>query len=558
MPAGCKDELEEELPAMVGSGHSYCGSRPGLSQHRGGPSLSPRPRYVTTKAAPIPLHHRVHRLLCAAESIASSGKKGVVVDGRGREDHEGYGEAFGQTDASKCPVAPAFDDHCFAVDADQHPAAADDDDVDTDNADRRGVATSASHHQHLHHQQQPHHQSPKRKDRDDASDGEPPYCYNSSLVANKKSRPMWSSGDNGKRREEWTDTAIGSLLDAYTAKYEQLNRGNLRGRDWEDVATTVSERCNKSVERCKNKIDNLKKQYKVECQRLNSSGVPTGHWPWFKKMEQIVGSSSSSLKAASDDDKSITVGGPAAVMTRIRSYPVAISGPVSINNNSEAMALIAKEIAIQTILVAVVIGGQNIFCGYTWIAATGIDRATTYQMGMMESLMNAIMLQASLEKLGVEVRIQSTLMMQEIAEPYIRHELSIILKNEESKYLVGLVQPQETHFLAQILQLPCGPLKTIDLYDLTTVRADAVLKGTAVDSIYNSHSRNSNGSAFEHVSFRELVSRGFTAMDMTAQNICEENSIPVVIFNLSEPGNVSKALYADQIVILIDRSGRII
>lgn len=90
------------------------------------------------------------------------------------------------------------------------------------------------------------------------------------------------------------------------------------------------------------------------------------------------------------------------------------------------------------------------------------------------------------------------------------------------------------------------------------IHADVVLKGTTVDSIYNCHSRNSNGSAFKHISFRELVSRGFTAMDMTALNICEENSIPVVIFNLSEPGNVSKALYGDQTVILIDPSGRII
>ncbi|XP_064941384.1 uridylate kinase PUMPKIN, chloroplastic-like [Musa acuminata AAA Group] len=221
-------------------------------------------------------------------------------------------------------------------------------------------------------------------------------------------------------------------------------------------------------------------------------------------MEPIVGSSSSSLKAAPDNDKSITVGGPATVMTQIRSYPVATSGPVSINNNSEVIALIAKEIAIANhsgLEVAVVIGGQNIFCGDTRIAATGIDRATTDQMGIMASLMNAIMHQASLEKLGVE---------------------------------------------------------TIDPCDLATVHADVVLKGTTVDSIYNCHSRNSNGSAFEHISFRELVSRGFTAMDMTALNICEENSIPVVIFNLSEPGNVSKALNGDQIVILIDPSGRII
>ncbi|RWW32537.1 hypothetical protein GW17_00002779 [Ensete ventricosum] len=332
-------------------------------------------RYVTAKATPISLHPRTHHHLGAASSsapsvIVSPGKKGVVVDGGG-ENHEGYGEAFGQTDASKCPSASAFHEHpCFAEDANpfatQHPADDDDDDGDADNPEVKGAATSASHHhhlQHLHHQQQPHHHSPKRKDRDDISDGESPYCYNSSMAANKKSRPMSSLGDYRKDREEWSDTAIGSLLDAYTERYEQLNRGNLRGRDWEDVATIVSERCNKqkvgkSVEQCKNKIDNLKKRYKVECQRLSSGGLPTSHWPWFKKMEQIVGSSSS-LKAAPDDDKSVTLGGPPAGMRQIKRstllswrilhflmgicricrHPISPSGPLSTNINSKMRPL---------------------------------------------------------------------------------------------------------------------------------------------------------------------------------------------------------------------------
>lgn len=120
------------------------------------------------------------------------------------------------------------------------------------------------------------------------------------------------SSEYRKDREEWTDGAISSLLDSYTDRFEQLNRGNLRGRDWEDVAAAVTDgqgksSGGKSVEQCKNKIDNLKKRYKVECQRLAGSGASAvSHWPWFKKMEQIVGNSSSpaSSKAlvASDDD----------------------------------------------------------------------------------------------------------------------------------------------------------------------------------------------------------------------------------------------------------------
>ncbi|URD85953.1 Alcohol dehydrogenase transcription factor Myb/SANT-like [Musa troglodytarum] len=550
-------------------------------------------RYLSSKPAPISLQPRPHHHPGAAvAAIDNSGKNGVVVD-RGGDDHDGYGEAFGQTNTSKCRTAPGFhDQHCFADDdnpfAPQNPAADDeggDDDGDADNyPEHKGAIVTASQHQ------QPHHRPPKRKDRDDLSDSESPYCYNSSGAANKKSRPMSSSGDYRKDREEWSDTAISSLLDTYTEKYVQLNRGNLRGRDWEDVATIVSERCNKqkvgkSVEQCKNKIDNLKKRYKVECQRLSSGGLPANHWPWFKKMEQLVGSSSSSSKAAPDDDKSITLGGSATVMRQIKRYPLSASDPVIVNTNSKMKALsnprprwkrvilkisgaalagagpqnvdhkvvmlIAKEIAIAKhagVEVAIVVGGQNFFCGDTWIAATGIDRATTYQIGMMASLMNAIMLQALLENLGVEARIQSTLLMQEIAEPYIRRRA--ISHLEKGRVVIfggaggGTGNPLFSSDIAAALRA-------------SEIHADAVLKGTTADGFYGCHSSNSNSNAFEHISYRELVSRGFTAIDMAALNICEENNTPVVLFNLLEPGIVSRALCGDPVGTLIDQSGRI-
>lgn len=178
-----------------------------------------------------------------------------------------------------------------------------------------------------------------KRDRDDLSDdGASPLCFSTAasiggVVGNKRTRHSStslttsatgnaaapSSGDYRKDREEWSDTAIGCLLDAYTDKYIQLNRGNLRGRDWEEVATTVSERCDKhksckSVEQCKNKVDNLKKRYKAERQRLNSGSLSTSHWPWFNKLEQIVGSSASTsiTKPISDDDR-FTSSAPAAL-----------------------------------------------------------------------------------------------------------------------------------------------------------------------------------------------------------------------------------------------------
>ncbi|KAG1334075.1 Uridylate kinase [Cocos nucifera] len=580
--ASCDDDF-----ALLGDEAQSQPPRPPLPQQQQAGAFAAAHRYVTKG----PLHIQSRPLPPLA--TISSPKKGVA--GGGHEDPEDFGETFGQTDASNRPGgAPAFPEvgphhhHCFADDANPFGTPQPDDDDDPNNNPERksrGAATPGSHpHPHHHGPPPPSRPDPKRKDRDDVSDGESPYCYNS---AAKKGRHM-SSGDYRKDREEWSDTAIGSLLDAYTERYVQLNRGNLRGRDWEDVATIVSDRwdkqkAGKSVEQCKNKIDNLKKRYKVECQRLSSGGLAVSHWPWFKKMEQVVGSSSSSSKAAADEDKSGALGGTGMVTRQMKRYPAAASGPVNLANNSKMKSLtsprwkrvvlkisgaalvgagpqnvdpkvtmlIAREIAMASrvgVEVAVVVGGRNFFSSDTWVAATGIDRAATYQISMMASVMNAILLQASLEKIGVETRVQTALMMQEIAEPYIRRRA--IRHLEKGRVVIfggigaGTGNPLFSNDTAAALRA-------------FEINADVVLKGTTVDDVYDSNSRNSNNVAFEHISFRELVSRGFTAIDMTAITFCEENNIPVVLFNLLEPGNISSALCGDEVGTLVDETGRI-
>lgn len=148
--------------------------------------------------------------------------------------------------------------------------------------------------------------SEKRKDHDEIGEGTSPYAFN------KRPRSTSTCGSGGggaeyrKDREEWSDTAIMCLLEAYTEKFTQLNRGNLRGRDWEEVAAVVSERCenqSKSVEQCKNKVDNLKKRYKLERHRMNNGCISNSHWPWFKQMEHIVGNSLPTK--FSDEDKAL-------------------------------------------------------------------------------------------------------------------------------------------------------------------------------------------------------------------------------------------------------------
>ncbi|PNT61004.1 hypothetical protein BRADI_5g08980v3 [Brachypodium distachyon] len=146
-----------------------------------------------------------------------------------------------------------------------------------------------------------HHSKRRRERAEEFSDGGEYCSYISSSAGGRKGRGGGGGGssDYRKDREEWTDGAISSLLDAYTERFEQLNRGNLRGRDWEDVAAAVTDGqgkggAGKSVEQCKNKIDNLKKRYKVECTRNGGAGAASvSHWPWYRQMEQIIGNSSS-------------------------------------------------------------------------------------------------------------------------------------------------------------------------------------------------------------------------------------------------------------------------
>uniref|UniRef100_M8BI42 UMP kinase n=1 Tax=Aegilops tauschii TaxID=37682 RepID=M8BI42_AEGTA len=382
-------------------------------------------------------------------------------------------------------------------------------------------------------------------------------------------------------------------------RFEQLNRGNLRGRDWEDVAAAVTDgqgksSGGKSVEQCKNKIDNLKKRYKVECQRIAGS-ASASLWPWYKQMEQIMGNSPSPgtpKPPAATNDKARAAGARAWSSVRIRSttsrsgtrYPssgtghtttmvpysrstplsnpkwkrvllkiggTALAGEAPHNVDPKVIMLIAREVQVACrhgVEVAILMGGRNVFCADSWVAATGTDRASTHPIGMMAAVMNAVLLQASLEKIGVETRVQTALMMQEVAEPYIRRRA--IRHLEKGRVVIfggtgaGTGNPLFTTDTAAALRA-------------SEINADVVLKGVIGDDEYGCPPRSNGSAPFEHISFRELAARGTSKMDMTAITCCEENNIPVVIFNMLEPGNMSRAICGDQVGTLVDQSGRI-
>nr|KYP38389.1 Uridylate kinase [Cajanus cajan] len=191
--------------------------------------------------------------------------------------------------------------------------------------------------------------------------------------------------------------------------------------------------------------------------------------------------------------------------------------------------------------VAIVVGGRNFFCGDTWVSATGLDRPTAYQIGMMATVMNSILLQSALEKLGIQARVQSAFSMPEVAEPYSRQRAVRHLEKGRVVIFGGIGAGTGN---------PLFTTDTAAALRASELNADAVLKGTNVNGVFDCHPDNDNVT-LDHISFREVVSK---SMDMMALTYCEENGIPVVVFNMLEPGNVSRALCGDQVGTLIGQT----
>ncbi|KAI3762201.1 hypothetical protein L1987_52625 [Smallanthus sonchifolius] len=381
-----------------------------------------------------------------------------------------------------------------------------------------------------------------------------------------------AGGDHRKEREEWSDSAIAILLDSFTEKYIALNRSNLRYKDWEVVAELVAEagdkQSRKSIEQCKNKIDNLKKRYKLETRRVESNGGST--WIWYQKMDNLFGSAfateTKSDAASDDDDKSAGISsarprrsarlappnGPVVNTTKSftnvkwKRVVFKVSGTALAGSDQSIDPKVALQIAEEVatasrcgVEVAIIIGGRNFFCGDSWVSATDLDRPTAYQIGMMATVMNSILLQSALEKLGIQTRVQSAFVMPEVAEPYNR--LRAMRHLDKGRVVIfggvgaGTGNPLFTTDTAAALRA-------------SEINADAVIKGTSVNGICDD-----NNVTLDQMSFRDAVSGDYDSMDSMAIQFCEENAIPVVIFNLLKPGNVSKALTGEQVGTLIDQ-----
>jgi uridylate kinase len=185
-----------------------------------------------------------------------------------------------------------------------------------------------------------------------------------------------------------------------------------------------------------------------------------------------------------------------------------------------------KSITNVGVQVAVVIGGGNIYRGMNE-AETGIERAQGDYMGMLATVINGMALQASLEKIGVKTRLQSAIKMEQIAEPYIRRRA--IRHLEKGRVVIFGAGTGNPYFTTDT----AGSLRAIE------INASVILKGTRVDGIYSADpEKDPTATRYEKVSFAEVISKELKVMDMTAFTLCQENNLPIIVFDMNKVGNL--------------------
>jgi len=189
--------------------------------------------------------------------------------------------------------------------------------------------------------------------------------------------------------------------------------------------------------------------------------------------------------------------------------------------------------------IAVVVGAGNIIRGEA-ASDAGMDRATADYMGMLGTVINSMALQDALEKLGVDTRVQSAITMSEVAEPYIRRRAYRHLENDRVVLLAaGTGNPYFTTDTA-------ASLRALELH------AGAVLKATNVDGVYTSDPHiDADAVLLEEVTYMDAINRNLGVMDLTAFTLCMENNVPIVVFNITDRGNITRAALGEKIGTLV-------
>ncbi|TAE45703.1 MAG: UMP kinase [Cytophagia bacterium] len=198
-----------------------------------------------------------------------------------------------------------------------------------------------------------------------------------------------------------------------------------------------------------------------------------------------------------------------------------------------------KKVVEQGIQVAVVIGGGNIFRGAQTVGSS-IDRVQGDYMGMLATVINAMALQSTLEKIGVFTRLMSGIKMEQVCEPFIkRRAVRHLEKGRVVIFGAGIGSPYFTTDSA-------ASLRAIE------IEADVVLKGTRVDGVYTADPEKfDDAEKFTNISFQEVYERGLNVMDMTAFTLCRENNLPIIVFDMNSEGNLLRVVAGEEVGTLV-------
>ena len=194
-----------------------------------------------------------------------------------------------------------------------------------------------------------------------------------------------------------------------------------------------------------------------------------------------------------------------------------------------------KEVKNLGVEVAIVIGGGNIFRGMA-ASSKGMDRASADYMGMLATVLNALALQDSLEKIGVFTRVQTAIEMREVAEPYIRRKA--IRHLEKGRVVIFAAGTGNPFFTTDTT----ASLRAME------IGAEVILKATKVDGIYESDPMvNKKAKKFDEITYFDVLKKQLKVMDATAISLCMDHRIPIIVFNLKRKGNIKRAVLGEKV-----------
>ena len=198
-----------------------------------------------------------------------------------------------------------------------------------------------------------------------------------------------------------------------------------------------------------------------------------------------------------------------------------------------------KGVVASGVQLALVIGGGNIFRGLA-ASSKGMDRANADYMGMLATMINSLAMQDALEKIGVDTRVQSAIAMQEVAEPYIRRRA--VRHLEKGRVVIFGAGTGNPYFTTDT----AASLRAME------IGADVILKGTKVDGVYSADPKKEPDAVkFRSLTYIDVLKKGLQVMDATAISLCMDNSLPIIVFDVTTAGNVKKVVMGEEIGTIV-------